>query len=249
MLADKGGTKGWVDIHAHILPGVDDGASDWEETNEMLRRAYEQGITHIIATPHYVSGQDTHSLREMVKKLRETAFSISENMMVDLGQEVQYFEELPSFLEQGKVLTLSGSRYVLVEFLPGDGYMRLFRAVRSLVQSSYLPVIAHAERYNCLKENGRTMELVRGGAYMQMNAGSLGGGLFDRRAAWCRKEILRGNIHFIATDMHGVVIRPPELGEAVRWMARQNRNGQDAGWMVKRLLRQNQEHILRDTVL
>ena len=102
MLADKGGTKGWVDIHAHILPGVDDGASDWEATNEMLRRAYEQGITHIIATPHYVSGQVTHSLREMVKKLRETAFSISENMMVDLGQEVQYFEELPSFLEQGK---------------------------------------------------------------------------------------------------------------------------------------------------
>ena len=49
-----------------------------------------------------------------------------------------------------------------------------------------------------------------------MNAGSLGGGLFDRRAAWCRKEILRGNIHFIATDMHGVVIRPPELEEAVR---------------------------------
>lgn len=127
--------------------------------------------------------------------------------------------------------------------------MRLFRAVRSLVQSSYLPVIAHAERYNCLKENGRTMELVRCGAYMQMNAGSLGGGLFDRRAAWCRKEILRGNIHFIATDMHGVVIRPPELGEAVRWMARQNRNGQNAGWMAKRLLRQNQEHILRDTVL
>ena len=93
------------------------------------------------------------------------------------------------------------------------------------------------------------MELVRCGAYMQMNAGSLGGGLFDRRAAWCRKEILRGNIHFIATDMHGVVIRPPELEEAVRWMTRQDRNGQDAGGMAKRLLRQNQEHILRDSVL
>jgi len=73
-----------------------------------------------------------------MKRLKETAFSISENMMVSLGQEVQYFEELPSFLEQGKVLTLAGSRYVLVEFLPGDGYMRLFRAVRRLVQSSYL---------------------------------------------------------------------------------------------------------------
>ena len=59
ILADKGGTKGWVDIHAHILPGVDDGASDWEETGEMLCKAHKQGITHIIATPHYVSGQDT----------------------------------------------------------------------------------------------------------------------------------------------------------------------------------------------
>ena len=248
-MADKGGTKGWVDIHAHILPGVDDGASDWEETGEMLCKAYKQGITRIIATPHYVSGQDTKRLREMMKRLKETAFSISENMMVSLGQEVQYFEELPSFLEQGKVLTLAGSRYVLVEFLPGDGYMRLFRAVRRLVQSSYLAVIAHAERYDCLKEKGRTKELARCGAYLQMNAGSLGGGLFDRRAAWCRKEILRGNIHFIATDMHGVVIRPPELEEAVRWMTRQDRNGQDAGGMAKRLLRQNQEHILRDSVL
>lgn len=248
-MADKGGTKGWVDIHAHILPGVDDGASDWEETGEMLCKAHKQGITHIIATPHYVSGQDTKRLREMMKRLKETAFSISENMMVSLGQEVQYFEELPSFLEQGKVLTLAGSRYVLVEFLPGDGYMRLFRAVRRLVQSSYLPVIAHAERYDCLKEKGRTKELARCGAYLQMNAGSLGGGLFDRRAAWCRKEILRGNIHFIATDMHGVVIRPPELEEAVRWMTRQDRKGQDAGGMAKRLLRQNQEHVLRDSVL
>lgn len=85
ILADKGGTKGWVDIHAHILPGVDDGASDWEETGEMLCKAHKQGITHIIATPHYVSGQDTKRLREMMKRLKETAFSISENMMVSLG--------------------------------------------------------------------------------------------------------------------------------------------------------------------
>ena len=248
-MADKGGIKGWVDIHAHILPGVDDGASDWEETGEMLHMAHEQGITHIIATPHYIPGQDTKKLGEMAEKLQEAACSVSEDMRVGLGQEVQYFEELPSFLEQGKVLTLAGSRYVLVEFLPGDGYMRLFRAVRRLVQSSYLPIIAHAERYDCLKEKGRTKELARCGAYLQMNAGSLAGGIFDRQAAWCRKEILRGNIHFIATDMHGVVIRPPELEEAVRWMTRQGGSRQDAVGMAERLLRQNQEHILRDAVL
>ena len=125
----------------------------------------------------------------------------------------------------------------------------LARLGHSVLCIDMVPVIAHAERYDCLKEKGRTKELARCGAYLQMNAGSLGGGLFDRRAAWCRKEILRGNIHFIATDMHGVVIRPPELEEAVRWMTRQDRNGQDAGGMAKRLLRQNQEHVLRDSVL
>ncbi|MFR3754412.1 MAG: CpsB/CapC family capsule biosynthesis tyrosine phosphatase [Enterocloster sp.] len=119
----------------------------------------------------------------MMKKLRETAFSISENMMVDLGQEVQYFEELPSFLEQGKVLTLSGSRYVLREFPAGR---RVYAAVQGCPQSGsvILPgqVIAHAERYNCLKENGRSSRSWSGcGAYLQMNAGSLGGGsLFEQ---------------------------------------------------------------------
>ena len=152
--------------------------------------------------------------------------------MVDLGQEVQYFEELPSFLEQGKVLTLSGSRYVLVEFLPGDGYMRLFRLSAVWFSHPTLPVIAHAERYNCLKENGRTMELVRCGAYLQMNAGSLGGGLFDRRAAWCRKEILRGNIHFIATDMHGVVDTSPQSWGRLSdgWRGRIGTGRTPGGW-------------------
>lgn len=246
---ETGETKGWVDIHAHILPGVDDGASDWEEAGEMLNLAHEQGITHIIATPHYISGQDIGRLKELAKQLGEAAHSLSERMTIGLGQEVQYFEELPLFLERGEVLTLSRSRYVLVEFLPGDGYTRLFRAVRSLVQASYLPVIAHAERYGCLRERGRTEELVKCGAYLQMNAGSLGGGIFDRQSVWCRKEIRKGNIHFIATDMHGVLIRPPEMREAAGWMMQQERKGQGAGGMAERLLRQNQEYILRDSVL
>lgn len=253
-MEDIGGirqSRGWVDIHAHILPYTDDGASDWAETKEMLCMARRQGISHIIATPHYRPGQDTGKLRAMTERLQETADTVSEGITISLGQEILYFEELPLFLEQGKALTLSGSRYVLVEFRPGASYLRLFRAVRCLVQACFLPVIAHAERYECLIEKGKTEELARCGAYLQVNAASLKGGILDRRAAWCRREILGGNIHFLATDMHGALKRPPETEGAAAWLKKQNKRqqGGDGQGMAERLFRLNQEHILRDSVL
>lgn len=246
---ETGQEKGWIDIHAHILPGMDDGASNWDETVKMIDMARRQGTGHIIATPHYRCGQDLDKLKERMKQLKDRAYSVSDRMTVSLGQEILYFEELPLFLEQKKALTLSGSRYVLVEFLPMDTYSRVFRAVRCLVQASYLPVIAHAERYPCLRKKGRTEELADGGAYLQVNAGSLDGGMFHRDAVWCRKEILKGGIHFLATDMHGILRRPPDMEGAASWLGKKDRGRQDGDGLAQRLLRLNQEHILNDTVL
>ena len=76
--------------------------------------------------------------------------------------------------------------------------------------------MAHAERYLCLRETGRTEELVQSGACLQVNAESLTGGLFDRTAAWCLKEIQKGRIHFAASDMHRPDTRPPRLEEAFK---------------------------------
>lgn len=242
--------KGWIDIHAHILPGIDDGPSHWKESEMMLCMAREQGISHIVATPHFAKDQDMEQLGNMLKELRHRADLVSKGLTVSLGQEIMYFEELPLYLEQGKALTLAGSRYVLVEFLPGDSYMRLNRAVRSLVQSSFLPVVAHAERYHCLLERGRAEELVNSGAYLQVNAGSLEGGLLSKQAAWCRREILNGSIHFLATDMHGVSRRPPAAAAAAAWMEKQSRHmGWEKGWLADQIFRLNQEFIIRDAVL
>ena len=178
-----------IDIHAHILPGIDDGARNWEETGRLLEAAWAQGVRHIIATPHFSRKTDMEQLRQLKAGVRELAHRKGLELEISLGQELRYFEELPLYLEQGRALTLAESRYALVEFKPGDGFQTIRRAVRELVQYGFIPVLAHAERYLCLRETGRTEELVQSGACLQVNAESLTGGLFDRTAAWCLKEI------------------------------------------------------------
>ena len=111
-------SNGWIDIHAHILPGVDDGAHDWDEAAGSLKLAYGQGIRHIIATPHFTGNQDPGLLQELCTCLDYQAKAIADGFGVSLGQEIMYFENLVEYLNQGKALTLAGSRYVLVEFGP-----------------------------------------------------------------------------------------------------------------------------------
>ena len=141
-----------IDIHAHILPGIDDGARNWEETGHLLEAAWAQGVRHIIATPHFSRKTDMEQLRQLKAGVRELAHRKGLELEISLGQELRYFEELPLYLEQGRALTLAESRYALVEFKPGDGFQTIRRAVRELVQSGFIPVLAHAERYLCLRE-------------------------------------------------------------------------------------------------
>ena len=138
-----------IDIHAHILPGIDDGARNWEETGHLLEAAWAQGVRHIIATPHFSRKTDMEQLRQLKAGVRELAHRKGLELEISLGQELRYFEELPLYLEQGRALTLAESRYALVEFKPGDGFQTIRRAVRELVQSGFIPVLAHAERYLC----------------------------------------------------------------------------------------------------
>ncbi len=212
--------KGWIDIHAHILPGVDDGARDWNEADRLLSLSYDQGVRHIIATPHFKIDQDTKLLRHLSMELELRANAISENYHISLGQEIMYFESVLDYLDSGKALTLAGSRYVLVEFEPSASFHKIKRAVRQLVQASYLPVIAHVERCVSLVQDERAGELAGYGAYLQMNAGSLAGGWLDRRSRWCRKSLQKGLIHFLASDMHNMQNRAPNLNGAVSWIER-----------------------------
>ena len=236
--------SGIIDIHTHILPGIDDGARNWDETRQLLEAAWNQGIRYMIATPHFSRRIDVEKLKELKHRTAELARREGFELEVGLGQELRYFEELPAYLDQGKALTLAGSRYVLVEFKPSDGYQTIRRAVRELVQAGFIPVLAHAERYLCLRETGRTGELIQCGACLQVNAESLLGGLFDRTAAWCFQEIRKGRIHFAASDMHRPDMRPPRLEEAFRKLSKKCFCPDPSGIFMK-----NQKYILENRVL
>lgn len=209
--------QGIIDVHAHIIPGVDDGSRTMGETVRLLKLAAKQGITAVIATPHY-------SRRSVLRGIPEWAAWIQEEMQkscpgfrVFPGQETFYHRELPDRLHAGEATTLAGGRYVLVEFDPLVPYQELYQGIRSILTGGYLPVLAHIERYACLRKEG-TQELLSCGCKLQMNYGSLQGNLFSHEVHWCRKQIKQETVHFLGTDMHRINYRPPQITEAVKWL-------------------------------
>lgn len=210
--------NGIIDIHIHILPDVDDGAADWDETRWMLQCAYEQGIRSLIATPHYSRHQDVERLRQFAGRLDDEAKRIDPDFQVYLGQEILYFDSLVERLKEGHALTMAGSRHVLVEFMPEVPYKKLYQAVRSVLMAGYYPIIAHVERYRALREEGQMEELAETGCRMQMNYRSLQGGVFDQNARWCRRQVQAGRIAFLGTDAHHRDHRTPEIAKSLQWL-------------------------------
>ena len=209
-----------IDIHAHILPGVDDGARSWEESIAMLKLSYAQGFRHIIATPHHSRRRGCAGLYGLAKELQERARIHLPDISIYPGEELFYYDGLGEDLREGRALTLAESRFVLVEFGVEISYSSLYQAVRKLNMERYVPVLAHVERYVCMRENGRMEELRHLDCRFQMNYESLKGGFFDRQTRWCRKQVRSGKIHFLGTDMHRLDIRRPDTVGVVHWMER-----------------------------
>lgn len=207
-----------VDIHAHILPGVDDGAKNMRETCLLLQKAAEQGISAVIATPHNSTRIGTEQLRELTMQMEQEFGRQFPDFYLYTGQEIYFHEEMIGRLREGKLLTMADSRYVMVEFSPGVSYGSLHRGIRTLVSAGYWPVLAHVERYRCLRREENLRDLEESGCLFQMNYSSLTGGRFSGDVRWCRKQVLAGRIHFLGTDMHRMDFRPPEIDRAMEWL-------------------------------
>lgn len=239
--------KELIDIHAHILPGLDDGPSYMEETLQMLEMAAQEGIGTVIATPHASErfpGQQPEVIRELVRRVSQEAQDKGISMDLYPGQEIFYTEETAERLKRGELLTMAGSRYVLLEFYPGALYLSICRAVEELVQKGYFPILAHIERYEALAAEDRIEGLRKKGAYMQMNFRSASGSIFDKRAQRCRKLLKEEKIDFLGTDMHNTGSRSPRIQETVRWLQRKTSERYQ-----KRLFQKNPGSILADEKL
>ena len=140
-------------------------------------------------------------------------------MKIYAGQELIYYNGVFEAVAAGKTMPLAGSNCLLMEFQTDVSYEIIYQAVRQMALMRYRPVLAHIERYRCLRTAGRIEELKKTGAYMQMNFGSLVGGIRHvSDCLWCRKMVLENKIQFLGTDMHRVNFRPPEIRRTVEWI-------------------------------
>ena len=234
-----------IDIHAHVLPGVDHGAKDWDMSLEMLAKSARCGVKTVIATPHYLpwkKGVTAESICELCKaaeKNLQKKYGIS--MDIYPGNEIYYSSETVDILKAGKALTLAKSSYVLVEFEPEVSYQTLCKAARDLCYNRYIPIFAHVERYLCLEHKGRLEEVKEMGAFLQVNLGSLQGGLLDARSRKVKRWLKEGLIDFVASDMHDLKERPPMSKDKLQWIQKKL----DSQYQDK-LLCGNAEEILAD---
>lgn len=208
-----------IDIHTHILPGIDDGSQDIEESLEMARMAAECGVRTMIATPHCNLGgsMDNYYNSSWQRIFDRTAAAIrAEGIPLTLlaGMEVFATFDLPSLLREGKLLTLNRSSYLLVEFdfEEEEGFARAI--LEKLVDMRLIPVIAHGERYHFMQDMPELAELFRKmGCRIQVNRGSFQG-RFGPDAERTAYELMdRQQIWAVASDAHGALRRTPVLDE------------------------------------
>lgn len=209
----------FIDIHNHILPGVDDGSKSMEETIRIIEKAVEQGIKTMIATPHYQCGRNNiepNKLIELKDEVQKEATKIDKEFRIYLGNELMYSDSLLEDVKEKKALTLADSRYVLIEFSTRISYEAMYKAMRNFITSGYSPIIAHVERYECLKHKDELiLELIELGCYIQMNSSSLRGGVLNIEAKRQGKLVQGGMVHLIASDSHDMNYRVPLMKDIV----------------------------------
>lgn len=231
-----------IDIHSHILPGVDDGAKDIETSILILEEMKKQGITDVIATPHfdaqYDNMDDYNKKVENAKKLLDKAVLGKELPQVHIGSEVYYFKGIGKSYG-ARSLALANSDYILLE-LPRRAFDDdLVKDIQNLYDViGLIPVLAHIERYAGERGYKKVLKLVESGvALAQINAPSLFTSPFKRITS---KLIKNGYISFIATDSHSIDSRPPMMEQALNEVEKR------FGGHQKRVFLRNSDRIYRE---
>jgi len=207
-----------IDLHTHILQGMDDGAKSLEESIQLLRMEIESGVHTVALTPHY--SPSASNLKDFLKKRKDafkqlTAEVKKQKLSINLipGAEVAYSPELLEIdIDE---LCYEGTKTILIE-LPVNLYPSLVKNVFfELLLNGYTPLLAHTERYVYFAKNPELLEdLVNMGVTVQINAGPFTRKLHSKRRLF--SLISDDLVHCIASDTHGVELRPPQLGAAVK---------------------------------
>lgn len=215
-----------VDLHTHILPGVDDGAVNFAEGLEMLGIAVSNGTSHIVLTPHYLTrdmrsyGLKKEELFQRFERFCEAASVRYPDLKLYLGAEMFGANNIEDIIENDRIIPINGTKYVLTEFSFGDYLPRALDVTEVLIANGYVPIIAHPERYPFIQRNPRDIiRFLEKGAMLQINATSL-----DNRSGSLTRDVallfLENRLAVaISSDCHSTYQRIPDLSEAYAFVS------------------------------
>ena len=208
-----------IDLHCHILPGVDDGAKSIDDSIAMAELAVRDGIRTIVATPHHHDGHyinEGAAVRDQVEQLNQVFHDRAIPLTVLPGQEIRYYDGIIDDLEQKReLLTLGDTRYLLLEFPSHEVPRGVEDTMHEFRIMGIVPVIAHPERNKELANHPDRLEaFIQMGALAQVTSLSITGG-FGKGVQQVAFELCsKGLIHVIASDAHHVERRPFKMKEA-----------------------------------
>lgn len=237
--------NGLVDLHCHLLPGVDDGAKTIETTFQMVRMAAASGVRQIVCTPHCTAGD--HQMRKRMDwiiravALLNTAF-VRGNIPMTLypGMELLCNGYLSETLDCGDVLPLANSNCLLIEFRFDVRLPTIERAASLVKNAGYTPMLAHPERYPVVWEQPECLEIwAREGYLLQLDKDSILG-RFGTRCARTAHWALQHDVAFaVASDAHGTKTRTSEMGKVMDCISRLYTEG-----LTEKLLLKNPQSVL-----
>lgn len=211
-----------IDIHSHIVPNFDDGATSIEESLEMLKLYASQGVTDIFCTSH--SGYSLADCKEYMRQFNELCTKCKEqniNINLHAGSEIlvggEYVEDVLYGIEIGAFPKLGNSNCMLVEFYPDVTPREATIIVDKFIEKGYKPIIAHVERYPNLTET-LVARLIKKCALVQVNVFSFMQDTNIQRQTKARNLLKNQSIHFIGSDAHGLFHRPPMLQSGVEYI-------------------------------
>lgn len=209
-----------VDIHCHILPGIDDGSKDWKTSINLARAAVKDGITHAVVTPHTLNGRYLNHKKDVIKLTAEYQKRLKDEnipLTVFPGQEVRISGDLPQALDDDDILFLDeDGRYMLLEFPSDDVPSYAKDMIFKIMQRGITPIIVHPERNSrILKEPVILQELIEQGCLVQITASSYIGTFGKDIEEMSRKFIEAGQCSCFASDAHDLPKRQYEYSEAL----------------------------------
>lgn len=208
------------DIHYHLLFGTDDGPKTIEDSIALAEASIEEGVTHIVATPH-ANGMYAFDAAANREKLAEIEQRLAGGLKLGLGCDFHLsYENIEDLRRDPTRYTINGLRYLLVEFSDFGISPLISDTFHDMQVNGVVPIITHPERNALLATSPQRMaEWLRGGCLIQVTAASLTG-RFGRKAESAARDLIKKNwVHIVASDAHSIAGRPPSMREAHRLLA------------------------------